>query len=66
MILVLALYPQTTCFYKAIIQSVPKQPTDSYSVLFEDPSYPDGYSPQLPVPQRYIIPYETKRDKKAK
>jgi len=59
---VLALYPQTTCFYKAVIQSVPKLPTDSYSVLFEDPSYPDGYSPALAVPQRYIIPYV--KDKK--
>ncbi len=33
-----------------------------YSVLFEDPSYPDGYSPPLDVPQRYVLPVrETKR-----
>lgn len=31
------------------------QPQDDYSVLFEDTSYPDGYSPPLLVAQRYVI-----------
>ncbi|KAK3084033.1 hypothetical protein FSP39_007082, partial [Pinctada imbricata] len=30
-------------------------PQDDYSVLFEDTSYPDGYSPPLMVAQRYVI-----------
>lgn len=53
--LVLALYPQTTCFYRALIHEPPKKPQDDYSVLFEDTSYPDGYSPPLLVAQRYVI-----------
>ena len=38
------------------------QPQDDYSVLFEDTSYPDGYSPPLMVAQRYVI--LCKEDKK--
>ncbi|RWS30469.1 SAGA-associated factor 29-like protein [Leptotrombidium deliense] len=53
--LVLALYPQTTCFYRAVIQEPPKNSHDEYQVLFEDSSYADGYSPPLSVPQRYVI-----------
>lgn len=60
--LVLALYPQTTCFYRALIHFPPKKPQDDYSVLFEDTSYPDGYSPPLMVAQRYVI--LCKEDKK--
>lgn len=53
--LVLALYPQTTCFYRALIHEAPARPQDDYSVLFEDTSYPEGYSPPLCVPQRYVV-----------
>jgi len=53
--LVLALYPQTTCFYPAKIHNIPKTKTDDYTVLFEDTSYADGYSPPLNVPQRYVV-----------
>lgn len=53
--LVLALYPQTTCFYRALIHEPPLRPQDDYSVLFEDTSYPEGYSPPLCVPQRYVV-----------
>ncbi|KAK3576130.1 hypothetical protein CHS0354_043098 [Potamilus streckersoni] len=60
--LVLALYPQTTCFYRALIHEPPKKPQDDYSVLFEDTSYPSGYSPPLMVAQRYVI--MCKEDKK--
>ncbi len=38
------------------------QATEDYSVLFEDTSYPDGYSPPLMVPQKYVI--LCKEDKK--
>lgn len=38
------------------------QPQDDYSVLFEDTSYLEGYSPPLSVAQRYLI--ACKDDKK--
>lgn len=53
--LVLALYPQTTCFYRGIIGKVPETANEDYLILFEDNTYPEGYSPALPVPQRYVI-----------
>lgn len=53
--LVLALYPQTTCFYRAIIDKSPQDPSQDYMVSFEDLTYTEGYSPPLAVPQRYVI-----------
>jgi hypothetical protein len=38
------------------------QHEDDYSILFEDTSYADGYSPPLMVAQRYVI--ACKEDKK--
>lgn len=52
---IMALYPQTTCFYKGKIHERPKTARDDYQVLFEDPNYPEGYSPALTVPQKYVI-----------
>ncbi|XP_002730459.1 SAGA-associated factor 29-like [Saccoglossus kowalevskii] len=59
--LVLALYPQTTCFYRALIYEPPAKPQDDYSVLFEDTSYADGYSPPLNVAQRYVVAVKESR-----
>ncbi|UYV65962.1 CCDC101 [Cordylochernes scorpioides] len=53
--LVMALYPQTTCFYRALVHEPPHKARDDYQVLFEDPSYTDGYSPPMSVGQRYVI-----------
>ncbi|XP_020601852.1 SAGA-associated factor 29-like [Orbicella faveolata] len=53
--IVMALYPQTTCFYKAVIHEPPSRPQDDYSVSFEDTSYADGFAPPLNVPQRYVV-----------
>lgn len=39
---VMALYPQTTCFYKGVVASIPEGPSDNYIVLFEDATYPNG------------------------
>jgi SAGA-associated factor 29 len=36
---------------------------DEYEVLFEDASYPDGYSPPLTVAQRYVIAAKEKKGK---
>ena len=52
---VLALYPQTTCFYRGIVGQVPHSLTACYRILFEDHNYADGYSPPMDVPQRYVI-----------
>lgn len=59
---VMALYPQTTCFYRGLVEIPPSGPKDEYSILFEDNSYADGYSPSLKVAQRYVVQVkETKR-----
>ncbi len=50
-----SLLQETTCFYKGIIKEQPSSGSDDYEVLFEDPSYADGYSPPLQVAQRYVI-----------
>ena len=39
------------------------QISSEYSVLFEDTTYPDGYSPPLDVPQRYVLPVRETRKK---
>ncbi|CAG9821476.1 unnamed protein product [Phaedon cochleariae] len=58
--LVMALFPQTTCFYKAIVNKPPATHTDEYELLFEDKTYPEGYSPPHYVVQRYVIAYKQK------
>jgi SAGA-associated factor 29 len=60
---VMALYPQTTCFYKAVVNAPPQTHNDEYEILFEDSSYTEGFSPPLKVAQRYVIAI---RDKKIK
>lgn len=61
---VMALYPQTTCFYKAVVNHLPTNAQEEYEVLFEDATYLDGYSPPLNVPQRYVISIkESKKNK---
>ncbi|GAB0090435.1 SAGA-associated factor 29 [Sergentomyia squamirostris] len=52
---VMALYPQTTCFYKAIVVKPPQTASEGYELIFEDPNYPEGYSPPMKVAQRYVI-----------
>ena len=61
---VMAIYPQTTCFYKGIIKEPPTSGAGDYQILFEDPSYADGYSPPLNVAQRYIIQVSEKKKNK--
>lgn len=53
--IIMALYPQTTCFYKAVVDEQPQSTHSDYTVLFEDNSYTDGYSPPLPVAQKYVV-----------
>ncbi|KAL6265514.1 hypothetical protein P5V15_002309 [Pogonomyrmex californicus] len=62
--IVMALYPQTTCFYKGIVYRLPTTATEEYLILFEDANYTSGYSPPLSVAQRYMISMkESKKDK---
>ncbi|XP_074034439.1 SAGA-associated factor 29 [Leptinotarsa decemlineata] len=58
--LVMALFPQTTCFYKALVNKPPATLIDEYELLFEDPTYQEGYSPPHYVVQRYVIAYKQK------
>ncbi|CAH1991294.1 unnamed protein product [Acanthoscelides obtectus] len=58
--LVMALFPQTTCFYKAVVNKPPATFTDEYELLFEDSTYPEGYSPPHYVVQRYVIAFKQK------
>lgn len=60
--IVLALYPQTTCFYRGIIHKAPETATEMYSIMFEDSSYTTGYSPSLPIHQRYVVSYRDPPD----
>lgn len=50
-----ALVPATVLLTACLLLSV-FQVDDGYLILFEDTSYPDGYSPPLAVAQRYVIP----------
>jgi len=63
---VMALYPQTTCFYRAKVDEQPKDLFDDYSVLFEDQTYPNGYSPALKVAQKYIVVTKEIKESKKK
>uniref|UniRef100_A0AC34PV80 SGF29 C-terminal domain-containing protein n=1 Tax=Panagrolaimus sp. JU765 TaxID=591449 RepID=A0AC34PV80_9BILA len=57
---VLALYPQTTCFYKGIVESPPSTADDSYLITFEDEEYEGGYAPAVNVSQRFVLNYRNK------
>lgn len=57
----MALYPQTTCFYKAIINDLPANAKQDYEVLFEDSTYSNGYSDPMCVSQRYVIAIKQKK-----
>lgn len=62
---VMALYPQTTCFYKAIVNNIPQTAAGDYELLFEDGTYNEGYSPPLFVSQRYVIEYRESKQRSA-
>lgn len=55
--IVLALYPQTTCFYKGIVHSPPADFREPYQVAFEDDSYASGFCPPMPVAQKYVVAF---------
>ncbi|NP_001313558.1 SAGA-associated factor 29 [Acyrthosiphon pisum] len=52
---VLAMYPQTTCFFKALVKAPPKTSYDGYEVLFEDDF--NQYTIMMVVSQRFVVSY---------
>ena len=53
---VLALYPQTTCFYPAVIHEPPTpERINSYSIHFFDDDYPDGRIRYQEVPVKFVV-----------
>eukprot|EP00900_Chrysochromulina_parva_P019737 jgi/Chrpa1/27765/Chrysochromulina_OHIO_Genome00012367-RA len=56
---ILALYPDTTCFYKAMVHTPPSEmaggPPKDYLVEFEDESEESGRSAPMRVPTKYIL-----------
>eukprot|EP00051_Salpingoeca_urceolata_P011658 m.144816 g.144816 ORF g.144816 m.144816 type:complete len:272 (-) comp17206_c0_seq1:138-953(-) len=58
---VLALYPQTTCFYPAKVFEPPTQERPSYLVHFDDDDYEDGRVRHQVVPVRYVVAYRGKK-----
>ena len=54
--MVLALYPDTTCFYKAVVHTPPSMRRQrDYLVEFEDESEPTGRGEPTAVPQKYVL-----------
>ena len=60
--LVLALYPDTTCFYRAYVYMPPSQSAPNaqgrrdYLIQFEDENEASGLSEPMRVPQKYVLP----------
>jgi hypothetical protein len=58
---ILAMYPDTTSFYKATISTAPKRhssggPPPAISVQFADDHDETGTIPHRPVPSRFVLP----------
>jgi len=47
------MYPQTTCFFKALVKAPPKTSYDGYEVLFEDDF--NQYTIMMVVSQRFVV-----------
>eukprot|EP00053_Salpingoeca_punica_P006839 m.63818 g.63818 ORF g.63818 m.63818 type:complete len:272 (+) comp13880_c0_seq1:58-873(+) len=56
---VLALYPQTTCFYRAEVHEQPNKDRDSYLLHFDDDDFEDGRVQYQSVPVRFVVPFKT-------
>lgn len=55
--IVLALYENTTCFYKGMVDLPPSDSHKPYQIAFEDGDCESGYSSPASVPQRYVLVY---------
>ncbi|GFT54326.1 SAGA-associated factor 29 [Nephila pilipes] len=55
---ILALYENTTCFYKGIVHEPPTTPIEPYQISFEDSDCASGFSSPTNVPQKYVLAYK--------
>eukprot|EP00730_Choanoeca_flexa_P016479 TRINITY_DN7793_c0_g1_i1.p1 TRINITY_DN7793_c0_g1~~TRINITY_DN7793_c0_g1_i1.p1 ORF type:complete len:253 (+),score=49.42 TRINITY_DN7793_c0_g1_i1:2-760(+) len=53
---VLALYPQTTCFYPAEVSALPTQDKPTYTLHFDDDDYEDGRVRFQEISIKYVVP----------
>eukprot|EP00126_Sphaerothecum_destruens_P015172 Sdes_comp9096_c0_seq1m556 len=52
---VYALYPQTTCFYSAVVTRTPTETNCNYLIEFSDDEDVDGCTPDREIPQRFVL-----------
>ncbi|GFY03337.1 SAGA-associated factor 29 [Trichonephila clavipes] len=55
---ILALYENTTCFYKGIVHEPPTTSIEPYQISFEDSDCPSGFSSPTSVTQKYVLAYK--------
>ncbi|EFO82592.1 hypothetical protein CRE_00228 [Caenorhabditis remanei] len=56
--IVLALFPNTTCFYEGIVHEPPKRASEHYQIRFVDNDKPSKYSDPVPVSDRYVTAFK--------
>ena len=52
---IMALYPQTTCFYPGRVVERPLNERETYTIEFKDDEDIDGRLQQHQIPQRFVI-----------
>eukprot|EP00048_Salpingoeca_helianthica_P004509 m.77686 g.77686 ORF g.77686 m.77686 type:complete len:274 (-) comp13220_c0_seq3:47-868(-) len=52
---VLAMYPQTTCFYRATVHRLPEKPDGTYQLHFNDDDFEDGRVRYQDVPIKFVV-----------
>uniref|UniRef100_A0A0N5CBA0 SGF29 C-terminal domain-containing protein n=1 Tax=Strongyloides papillosus TaxID=174720 RepID=A0A0N5CBA0_STREA len=57
---VIAMYPQTTCFFKAIVLEKPTRTKDKYILTFENDASKNEWSEQMIIPQAFVLAYDDK------
>ncbi|CEF64599.1 SAGA-associated factor 29 homolog [Strongyloides ratti] len=58
--IVIAMYPQTTCFFKAIVLEKPTRSKDKYVLTFENDASKNEWSEQMIIPQAFVLAYDDK------
>lgn len=52
---VYALYPQTTCFYPAVVHDPPRADRSEYVLHFDEDDYEDGRVRYQDIPVRFVV-----------
>uniref|UniRef100_A0A0K0E8U7 SGF29 C-terminal domain-containing protein n=1 Tax=Strongyloides stercoralis TaxID=6248 RepID=A0A0K0E8U7_STRER len=58
--IVIAMYPQTTCFFKAIVLEKPSRFKDKYILTFENDASKNEWSEKMIIPQAFVLAYDDK------